>query len=97
MAGGRKNISLEDAKKAMSETLPGITLDELLQKAVVDFNKKVNSMYLYKQQEKIENVQSQVVQGMIYYVTMILNPTNCRKSEENVSKMITSFFIYYKL
>lgn len=103
MVGGRKTFSPDEIHAWLKEELSTEnnkhkTFGQVLGTAAVQYNKMTNSMYLhtFDAEKDIVKVQSQVVQGTMYYVTVNMHPTECRKTEENV-RMLLANTVYMSL
>lgn len=96
MTGGRKTFSPEEIERWKEDNLcvngKNKTYGQVVKESEIQYNKESNSMFLYKMGE-IESVQSQVVEGIMYYVKVNMQPTECTKTEENVSCIFLIVFL----
>lgn len=88
MTGGRKTFNEQEIASLLEEeVLPRLKFKDVLGKAALQYNQQSNNMYRAVLGD-ITKVQSQVVQGMKYFVEAKMNPTECRNSEEGLSRSL---------
>ncbi|XP_017268201.1 cystatin isoform X1 [Kryptolebias marmoratus] len=68
LVGGRKDIDVDDE-----------ILQDALNLAVVDYNKLSNNLFYFKNMEVVK-AQLQVVEGVLYFITVKMGKTTCIKT-----------------
>ena len=82
LAGGKKTHDLSEISTLLSSPADGEKggkkIGEYLHDGLVQYNEHINTMFIQKI-DKFLKYETQVVEGILYIVTVDMGPTGCRK------------------